>query len=287
MEVAKVDTQPGRSTGPGRIKGAPALVASAILLVVTIYLSGCASLTDNEQAGSSGSTPNRIKIAAASDLQPAFEELAVVLKNQRGVEAVFVFGSSGQLAEQIVNGAGVDMYASANEDYVDKVIKAEKASATSRQHYAVGRLVIISGDADREPPPIGSAEFENADRLAIANPSHAPYGQAAKEALEAGGLWQGAQQKLVFGENARQAYQYAATGNVDLAIVPLSLAIAGGREYRPVPARLHNPINQTLVAVGQARRQETDQFIALLKAKAGQRIMAKYGFAKPQGGDRP
>ena len=100
-------------------------------------------------------------------------------------------------------------------------------------------------------------------RISIANPDHAPYGQAAREALQSAGLWDELQPKLVPGENVLQAFQYAQTGNVDVGLVALSLVATAAGTYEVVPETLHQPINQELAILASSTHQdEAKRFIA-------------------------
>jgi molybdate transport system substrate-binding protein len=129
---------------------------------------------------------------------------------------------------------------------------------------------------------------EGVMRIAIANPEHAPYGVAAREALEAAGLWDTVQPKLILGENVAQTLQYAETGNVDVAIVALSLSVAAGDagRYVLIPANLHNPLDQALAVVGSTDHEaEARQFAAFVNTEAGREVMRRYGFILP--GEEP
>ncbi len=120
-------------------------------------------------------------------------------------------------------------------------------------------------------------------RISIANPDHAPYGKAAREALESAGLWDQLQSKLVPAENVRQAFQFAETGNVDVGLVALSLVVRAGGTYALVPEDLHQPINQALAIIASSTHQsEAEQFVAFLTGEVGREILQKYGFVLPE-----
>jgi molybdate transport system substrate-binding protein len=123
-------------------------------------------------------------------------------------------------------------------------------------------------------------------RLAIANPDHAPYGVAARQAMQTAGIWEAVQTKLVLGDNVRQTLQYAETGNVDVAIVALSLSVpaAGGALGRwvVIPEELHLPIDQALAVIKDTRHEAAARaFAALVNGPQGRQIMRKYGFILP------
>jgi molybdate transport system substrate-binding protein len=122
--------------------------------------------------------------------------------------------------------------------------------------------------------------------VAIANPDHAPYGIAAREALQSVGIWQTIQPKLVLGENVRETLQYAATGNVDVAIVALSLSVQQEGRWTLVPEDLHRPIDQALAVITDTRHEtQARQFAVFINGPQGRSIMRRYGFVLP--GEEP
>jgi molybdate transport system substrate-binding protein len=122
--------------------------------------------------------------------------------------------------------------------------------------------------------------------VAIANPDHAPYGVAAREALQSVGIWQTIQPKLVLGENVAETLQYAATGNVDVAIVALSLSVQREGRWKLVPEELHQPIDQALAVIKDTRHEpQARQFALFIDGPQGRPIMRKYGFVLP--GEEP
>lgn len=261
------------------------LLAVILLISALNALSGCQKAAVNTGANlAEDKTPNgkvaEIKVAAASDVQPAFEELGKVFKEQTGIKPVFIFGSSGQLSQQVINGAKVDVFASADEAYVDQVISAGIGLKETRIQYAIGRLTVVSGSSKIEiPSDISRLRYMKLNKIAIANPDHAPYGRAARETMMKAGIWLAVKSKLVFGENARQAFQYAQTGNADIAFAPLSLVKAAGSDsYYLVPKNFHEPINQTLVATSTESKQAALKFITLLTSRTGIKTLKKYGF---------
>jgi molybdate transport system substrate-binding protein len=165
-------------------------------------------------------------VSAASNLILAFEEVGARYEEETGTQVTVNFAASGQLAQQIEQGAPVDIFLSANTAYVEELAVKGWVQADSVQIYARGRLTLWTrADASLTVETVEDLLNPEVRRVAIANPEHAPYGVAAREALQTAGVWEEIQSKLVPGENVRQALQYAETGNVDAAIVPLSLSI--------------------------------------------------------------
>lgn len=249
-----------------------------------------ASTSANNPPVSSGMSDSvSLIVAAAADLTPAFQELGTLFTQQTGIEVVFNFGSTGQLAQQIAQGAPVDVFAAANQSYIAELEQDGLVISETVALYAQGRITLWT----RADSPLN---FETLDdlmqpevtRIAIANPEHAPYGVAAREALESAGLWEALEPKLILGENVAQTLQFAETGNVDVAIVALSLSIAAGDDgrYALLPAELHNPLDQALAVVSStAHETEARQFAVFVNSEAGREIMRRYGFILP--GEEP
>lgn len=253
-----------------------ALAAALVLMV------GCAPGADSSDGHLTGGAA--LLVGAASDLRPAFEEIGELFTEETGHEVTFDFGSSGQIAQRIVEGAPFDVFASADVEYVDRVMASGRGDTNTKTTYAFGRITIWSrvdswGDwtglddlvAD---PGVGY--------LAVANPEHAPYGRAARQALEASGLWEVVETRLVIGENISDTRRLAETGDADAAIVALSMAIAaGGRgEWVLIDDGLHDPLEQALVVVtGDAVRVGPARaFAEFVSQPKGREVMLRYGF---------
>ncbi len=229
-----------------------------------------------------------IQVAAASDLRFALEEIAALFQRQRGVEARLTFGSSGQFAVQIEQGAPFDVFFSANEAFVRTLAEKGHIDRESVQLYAIGRIVLwVRNDSPLDLTKGMSALLDERIRfIAIANPQHAPYGQAAVQAMQAAGVLVRVQPRLVNGENVSQALQFVQTGNAEVGIVALSLVVAptvrpNGR-YQLVPAYLHRPIRQAAGVSTASRRPDLARdFIAFVNSPSGRAIMRRYGFALP------
>ena len=226
----------------------------------------------------------KVRVSAASDLAKAFDEVGKSFRVRTGIEPIFNFGSSGLIARQITEGAPIDLYASANEQFVDDVVARGKCDATTKRMYARGRIVIWSKGGGVAPPTkiedLADPRFAS---IAIANPDHAPYGKAAKEALEKAGIWSAVESRIKYAENVSQTLQYAQTGNVEVAIVALSLAIVSqGGTTIAIPSELHDPIDQALVACGSgAAFANAKAFADYVASPEGRAIMMKYGFILP------
>ncbi|WP_448336584.1 molybdate ABC transporter substrate-binding protein [Chloroflexus aurantiacus] len=253
-----------------------------VFLMTILLLSGC----NAEQPGTASLT-----VAAAADLMPAFTEIGPLFTARTGIPIVFNFGSTGQLAQQIERGAPVDLFYAANRSFVEGLAAQQIVDPSSLTVYAQGRITIWTrADSNLHPQQISDLIDPVYQRIAIANPEHAPYGQAAREALERAGIWDEVQDRLVFGENVAQTLTFADTGNVEVAIVALSLSVQSNGHWVIIPAELHpdHPLIQMAGIVRSSRYPAAArQFMEFVNGPEGQPIMEKYGFVLPTTSNTP
>src|SRR5580692_4558125 len=211
-------------------------------------------------------------VAAASDLTP----LAAAI--QKGFGPVkFTFGSSGTLAKQIENGAPFDAFLSANDQYVKELAASGHLDPATVTVYATGRVALWSRDGSVKS--IEDLKKPGVKYVAIPNPEHAPYGVAARKALETRGEWKDVQPKIVYGENVSQALQFAESGNADAVITSWTLLIGRGVL---LPAEWHDPIRQAGgVVKGSTQPTTARQFLKFLLNAEGQRILQSGGLFSP------
>ena len=219
-----------------------------------------------------------VRVAAASDLALVFEELRGPFEQQSGLKLDFIFGSSGQLSRQIAEGAPYDLFASASRDFTTAPIAAGNCDGASVANYAEGRLVILS---PKEPlHSIEELKDPRFVKIAIANPEHAPYGRAAKEALIGAGIWGDVEKRIVFAQSIQQAVQFASSGNAEAALVARSLA----KDSLAVDPSLYSPLVQALVVCTRGKNAEGGRaFARYLISDEGQKLFLRAGFAPPQG----
>jgi molybdate transport system substrate-binding protein len=234
-------------------------------------------------ACSSKSSGRTVRIAAAADLARAFEEVGKTFEKKTGITPQFQFGSSGLLAKQIEEGAPIYLYAAANREYVDQVIAAGRCDAKSARSYARGKIVVWTPNGIAAPVKLEELAEPKYKKIAIANPDHAPYGRAAKQALENAGIWDAIQPKLVLAENVQATMQYARTGNVDAAIIALSLAVVSdGGSFLKIDDSQYEPLDQAMVVCGNGTEADAaHQFEDFLASPDGREVMTRYGFSLP------
>jgi molybdate transport system substrate-binding protein len=227
----------------------------------------------------------RVTIAAAADLTAAFGELGTAFAAKTGVKPTFTFGSTGLLAKQLDQGAPFDVFAAANVSFTEQVVKSGACDGATKAMYARGRVVVWWRNGASTAPPASLSELSDSRfvHVAIANPEHAPYGRAAEEALGHAGALEAVKPKLVFGENVQQALQIAETGNADVAIVALSLAIRNKKgAFLAIDESLHAPIDQAMVLCRHGQGPSLGkQFMEFVGSPAGRVVMQRYGFLLP------
>jgi molybdate transport system substrate-binding protein len=229
-----------------------------------------------------------LKIAAAADLTFAFKDVAAQFQQQTGNSVKLTYGSSGNFYQQIQNGAPFDLFFSADIGYPQKLEAAGLTEPGTIYEYASGKLVIWVPNASRLDLSRGLATLldPRIRKIAIANPQHAPYGAAAVAAMRHDNLFDKTKDKLVMGENISQTAQFVQSGNADVGILALSLAVApamknSGR-YVEIPSADYPPIIQAAVIVKSSRNKElANQFMKFIKQPATVALMARYGFTIP------
>jgi molybdate transport system substrate-binding protein len=227
-----------------------------------------------------------LRVAAASDLQFAMNDLASQFEKKTGTKVAVSYGSSGNFRAQIQNGAPFDLFFSADAQYPQQLVSAGVADGQSLSIYGQGRLVLWApAGANLHLAEKGFEVLKNSrvEKIAIANPEHAPYGRAAVEALQKAGFYDQIRCKLVFGENISQAAQFAQSGSAQVGILALSLTFAesmkGGERWE-VPADLYTPLQQAAVIVtSSTNRAAASAFLEFVKGEEGRKILAGYGLA--------
>ena len=230
-----------------------------------------------------------VYVAAASDLVYCMQELnAEFRKAKSDIDVVVSVGSSGTFFAQIRNGAPFDLFLSADMEFPRRLIEQGVAEKGSLTPYAIGRIVLWATRADIDlRGGIGVLTDKAISRIAIANPEHAPYGRAARAAMQKAGIWNTVQSKIVFGENISQARQFVQSGNADIGIIALSLAMApvvqGIGQYALIPEDAHPRLEQgAVLTVRGAKNPGARAYMEFLKSLQARSIFEKYGFVLPK-----
>jgi molybdate transport system substrate-binding protein len=250
----------------------------ARLLALTVAFAGPACLAERNE-------PPKVAIAAAANLVYVLDALnAAYARTAPGTAVTVATGASGSLFAQIGNGAPFDVFLSADTDYPRRLVEAHQADAGSLRTFAVGRMVLWTTNPRLELATVADAVRDPAvKKIAIANPQTAPYGRAAREALEKLGCWTQVQSKLVMGESISQTAQFVETGNADLGFVALSIVLSPQLKERgrwiEVPASLHAPLDHAAVLTNRgAQNPEARRYLEFLRSEPAQKILREFGY---------
>ncbi len=231
------------------------------------------------------SMADEVLVAVASNFSVPMAELVQQFEQQTDHEINVVYGSSGRLYAQILNGAPFQIFLSADQDKPQQLEANQLIVPGSRFTYASGVLVLWSAEQDREIDGPDALE-RSFNRLAIANPELAPYGKAASEVLHALGVTANPENKTVRGENIAQTYQFVETRNAELGLVALSqVGTADGVSRGAgwiIPEHLHEPILQDAVLLRSATNcNACQQFYQFIKSDDAAKTIASYGYRMP------
>lgn len=253
--------------------------ASALRPIVVAVLAAFTAVSGRAQAPSSAP----LMVFAAADLGPPFAQIVPQFERKTRTDVTLVLGSTGMLAQQIRNGAPADVFFAAHESFIEALTAENLTLRQTATLYARGRVATvtlrsigmhINGLEDLADPRVR--------RIAIANPQHAPYGLAAKQALEAVGLWTTLEPKLVFGENVQQAVQFVRSGSAEAGLVARSVAASPDLYWKLVDDKLHAPLTQTAIVLARTRQRTASMsFIEFVNGMEGRAVMQQFGFLLP------
>jgi molybdate transport system substrate-binding protein len=229
-------------------------------------------------------------LAAAADLKFALEDVARNFSHDTGLDVSLVFGSSGNFARQIQEGAPFQLFMSADEGFIFTL--AEKGYARDKGTlYAIGRLVLFAPTGSPLTGKLSAAGLRDVvssgkiRHFAIADPEHAPYGRAAQQWLETNGLWQSLQPLLVLGENVQQAARFATSSESEGGIIAYSLALApeisGQGTWALLSDKDHKPLRQRM-ALLKGAGATAERFYAYVQEPATRQVLKRYGFELPR-----
>lgn len=236
-------------------------------------------------------TTQEIVVAAAADMSAALPQLATAYTKKTGQTVKLSFGSSGNLANQIRNGAPFDVFFSADEDYPQQLI-AEGLASKSKDtlyRYAIGRLVLwVPNGSPLDLSKLGMQALldPSVKKISIANPATAPYGRAAEAALRHFGIYDQVSSRLVLGENVSQAAQFVESGNAQAGLIALSHALAPALKdkghYWTVPLDAYPTLNQAVVVLSRSKQQDAARrFLVFLRSSEAISLLNRYGFSVP------
>jgi molybdate transport system substrate-binding protein len=240
------------------------------------------------------SLAQEITVASAADLHAALDEISAHYKAAPSTPVKIVYGSSGNLYQQIQNGAPFDLFLSANSDYPKKLEAAGLIVAGSYYEYARGHIVLFVASTSTLNLEQGLQVLLDASikRIAIADPAHAPYGQAAIAVLKSQGLYDRVSRKIVVGENVAQAASFVTSGAADVGIIAMSLALLPSARaqtrFAEIPANEYPPIVQACVILKSSKAQTAAaRFLSYIRGPEASKVLQRYGFEVPATQDKP
>lgn len=251
-----------------------------ILLAITlIFFSGCDGRT-----GRNGEKPSsEIVVAAAANLTDAFQELSRRFSDRTGIRVILSFGGTADLAKQVENGAPFDVFAAADSAHVEALEQKGLLTPGTRALYARGSLVLwFPAGSTINVVRVEDLQLKEVERIAIAKPDIAPYGQAAVETLRALKIWDQVEPKVVYGMNVSQVKQFVSSGNAEAGFLPRALVKPGEGKYIEIAEELHRPIEQALGVIKASDKQDAARrFADFVLSPEGQLILKEYGYKPP------
>jgi len=234
-------------------------------------------------------TGQEITVAAAADMSAALPELVASYTKKTGQPVKLSFGASGNLTNQIRNGAPFDLFFSADEQYPQQLIAEGLASKDTFYRYAIGRLVLwVPGDSPLDLSKLGIQALldPSVKKISIANPTTAPYGRAAEATLRHYGIYDRVSSRLVVGENISQAAQFVESGNAQAGLIALSHALAPAMKdkgrYWTVPLDAYPTLNQAAVVLSRSKQPDAARrLLEFLRSPEATSLLTSYGFSLP------
>jgi|UniRef100_C6BMB3 molybdate transport system substrate-binding protein len=224
-------------------------------------------------------------VSAAASLTNAFKAIAQQYEAQHpDTKVVLNFGASDVLMQQIARGAPADVFASADQQAMDKAVAEKLIKPESRHDFVANQLVLIVPATGTVPVhALADLTRPEVKRVAIGNPASVPVGRYAKRALDAAQLWEPVSAKAVLAQNVRQALDYVSRGEVEAGLVfSTDAAIAADKVKVASAVPLNVPLTYPIaVTSGTKQPQQATDFVAFVMSPAGQAVLAKYGFLKP------
>jgi molybdate transport system substrate-binding protein len=236
-------------------------------------------------AGAAPSWPADLMVSAASSLTNAFTDIGKAYEKERpDTRVLFNFGASGQLLQQIARGAPTDVFASADEESMNRAESQNLMVHASRTDFAVNKLLLVTpGDSTLQIGSLQDLVKPQVQRIALGNPDTVPVGRYARGALEKAGLWTALEAKYIYTQNVRQSLDYVFRAEVDAGFVYMTDAAASPVSVRTaLEVPTDRPIVYPIAAVkGYGNENRALDFIAFVRSAAGRKILDKYRFGKP------
>lgn len=258
------------------------------LSTFTYFLASFTSTANSTTYLSEGTSTNidnkkTLRVAVSANFSPVLTKLIPEFTRKHNIKINLISGASGMLYQQIMHGAPYDIFLSADDVHPKKLSEHSLTVKNSLQTYALGQLAFWSAEQTIEPKQniavILSMYKKNTDRIALANPNTAPYGNRAFETLQSLGLWQHFKNKAITGINVSQTFQQLRSGAVKGGFVALSQLKVNNLQGLTIPDALYTPIQQQLVILKRSKKIKAAQkLVIFLQNKNTQKIIKHYGY---------
>lgn len=259
-----------------------------LVSIISVILLGCNAENNqdkNVDDARNDSKQEKLMISAAASLTDAMDEITKNYEAEHPeIELEFNFAGSGKLAQQIQQGAPVDVFISANESWMDTLVHGEEIDENERLDVTGNRLVIITqNDTDIHYDAFDEIDGSELDQIAIGNPKSVPAGEYAKDVLDYLHKWDELEEQFVYAKDVRQVLTYVESGNVDIGFVYESDALSADNVKI---ITYSNPENHDKIMYpgailnGSEMQKEGKEFLQYLTSEEGQEILEKYGFSK-------
>lgn len=223
-------------------------------------------------------------VSAAASLTNAFKEVGAAFERASpGTKVVFNFAASGPLLQQIESGAPVDVFASADQETMDRAADRKLIAPASRRNFASNTLVLVQPKTAVAVKGVADLKAEGIRRIGVGNPASVPVGRYTRDVLQAQGLWEALTPKLILADSVRQVLDYVSRGEVDTGFVyATDAAIAKDKVAVVTALASQRPVLYPIAVVSASRQpQRAQEFVAFIAGANGRSILAKYGFGKP------
>ncbi len=251
---------------------------TAVAVLLALLLAACAG-----REATPGEGETTLLVSAAANLADVLPPLLEAFQERTGIRVQVNYGNTAQLAAQIERGAPVDLFLAADRQHVETLAAKGLVLPDTVQVYARGKLVLWwRADSGLALSSLEELRSGSVRRIAIANPDQAPYGAAARQALQRLGLWEALQPRIVIAENIQQAFQYARSGNADVVFTALSLVVNESGQRLEVARELYDPIDQALAVVkGTPREGAARRLADYLAGPEAAALWQRYGYELP------
>lgn len=232
-----------------------------------------------------GAAAQQLTVSAAASLTDAFKELAPKFETAHpGATLRFNFAASGALLQQIAQGAPVDVFASADQETLDRAVAQKLVDTASRRNFVTNSLVLIApAEGGVDVKTLQDLTGPTVRRIAIGKTATVPVGRYTKQVLDGANLWSVLEPKFVQADSVRQVLDYVSRGEAEAGFVYRTDAALLGDKVRVVLTPTgHTPVSYPVAVVADSKQPKlAGDFVSFLTSDAAQQVLARYGFGKP------